>query len=153
MRVDWKHPLFTLVNWLTCYQLWSYMLYWVTHTWLSSLTPAQILNPNSHHSPQFDAGPGFEQARIDSLPISPAQQGIDTAFRRPLRGGKQSFYWVSFKWMEVLWRCHSNGPLLMYMSFQWPTDGLQRGYFLNECINIYELKWRLCMKSEYLRFK
>lgn len=120
----------------------------IVHAVVSHTHLIVLFDPNSHYSPQFDAGPGFEQARIDSLPISPAQQGIDTAFRRPLRGGKQSFYWVSLKWMEVLWRCHSNGPLLMYMSFQWPTDGLQRGYFLNECINIH-----LCMKSEYLRLK
>ncbi|KAF4095102.1 hypothetical protein G5714_024180 [Onychostoma macrolepis] len=36
---------------------------------------AQVSNPNSHHSPQYDAGPGFEQTCFDSLPIWPAQQG------------------------------------------------------------------------------
>lgn len=133
-----KRILNPVVNWC------DHMLWWVTHTWLSSLTQAQVLNPSSHHSPQFDAGPGFEQARIDSLPISAAQQSIDTAFRRPLRG--ESSLFDGFHINE--WRHYGDVTATdPYCCIQWSTDGLQRGCFLNLWINIDQLQWHLCMKS------
>lgn len=44
---------------------------------MRSIVATQVSNPNSHHLAQYDGGPGLEQACFDSLPIWPAQQGID----------------------------------------------------------------------------